>query len=152
MVITSEEDFAEKIKTFKKRIASLKPSDNGSVYKKLQKDLTELRDANILFWRNQGISIKTLATSNHLTQGRICQIISQEKKNVIKGKQKMITFEKDVLEKFVHRNKAITWAEAFYKQHRLDKTTHPQDKEFCERLRFSSEEKAKQMIRSRMIE
>jgi riboflavin kinase/FMN adenylyltransferase len=45
-------DFAEKIKTFKKRLASLKPSDNGSVYKKLQKDLTELRDANILFWRS----------------------------------------------------------------------------------------------------
>ena len=90
MVITSVEDFAEKIETLKERLASLKPSDDGSVYKKLQKDITELRDANILFWRNQGISIKTLATSNHLTQSRICQIISQEKKNVIKGKQKMI--------------------------------------------------------------
>ena len=77
--------------------------------------------------------------------------VSSRKKNVIKGKQKMITFEKDVLEKFIHRNKAITWAEAFYKQHRLDKTTHPQDKEFCERLRAASGEKAKQMIRSRMV-
>ena len=81
MVITSEEDFAEKIKTFKKRIASLKPSDNGSVYKKLQKDLTELRDANILFWRNKGLSVKTLALSNGLTSARVSQIIAKQLKN-----------------------------------------------------------------------
>ena len=62
----------------------------GVAYAELKEDIAALRNANILFWRNQGISIKTLATSNHLTQGRICQIISQEKKNVIKGKQKMI--------------------------------------------------------------
>ena len=81
MVITSEEDLAEKIKTFKKRIASLKPSDNGSVYKKLQKDLTELRDANILFWRNKGLSVKTLALSNGLTSARVSQIIAKQLKN-----------------------------------------------------------------------
>lgn len=81
MLITSEEDFAEKIKTFKKRIASLKPSDNGSVYKELQKDLTELRDANILFWRNKGLSVKTLALSNGLTSARVSQIIAKQLKN-----------------------------------------------------------------------
>ena len=81
MVITSEEDLAEKIKTFKKRVASLKPSDNGSVYKKLQKDLTELRDANILFWRNKGLSVKTLALSNGLTSARVSQIIAKQLKN-----------------------------------------------------------------------
>ena len=84
MVITSEEDFAEKIKTFKKRIASLKPSDGGSVYKKLQKDLTELRDANILFWKNKGLSVKTLALSNGLTSARVSQIIAKQLK---KGKK-----------------------------------------------------------------
>ena len=52
----------------------------GVAYAELKEDIAALRNANILFWRNQGISIKTLATSNHLTQGRICQIISQEKK------------------------------------------------------------------------
>ena len=81
MVITSEEDLAEKIKTFKKRIALLKPSDNGSVYKKLQKDLSELRDANILFWRNKGLSVKTLALSNGLTSARVSQIIAKQLKN-----------------------------------------------------------------------
>ena len=81
MVITSEEDLAEKIKTFKKRVASLKPSDNGSVYKKLQKDLTELRDANILFWRNKGLSVKTLALSNGLTSAGVSQIIAKQLKN-----------------------------------------------------------------------
>ena len=81
MVITSEEDLAEKIKNFKKRVASLKPSDNGSVYKKLQKDLTELRDANILFCRNKGLSVKTLALSNGLTSARVSQIIAKQLKN-----------------------------------------------------------------------
>lgn len=81
MVITSEEDFAEKIKTFKKRIASLKPSDGGRVYKKLQKDLTELRDANILFWKDKGLSVKTLALSNGLTSARVSQIIAKQLKN-----------------------------------------------------------------------
>lgn len=81
MVITSVEDFAEKIETLKERLASLKPSDDGSVYKKLQKDLTELRDANILFWRNKGVSVKTLALSNGLTSARVSQIIAKQLKN-----------------------------------------------------------------------
>ena len=81
MVITSVEDFAEKIETLKERLASLKPSDDGSVYKKLQKDITELRDANILFWRNKGVSVKTLALSNGLTSARVSQIIAKQLKN-----------------------------------------------------------------------
>lgn len=81
MVITSVEDFAEKIETLKERLASLKPSDDGSVYKKLQKDITELRDANILFWRNKGVSVKTLALGNGLTSARVSQIIAKQLKN-----------------------------------------------------------------------
>ena len=82
MVVTSEKDFSEKIKVLEERVASLKPSDNGKVYAELQKDLTELRNANILFWRSEGVSVKTLASSNNLTPARVSQIIAKQSRKV----------------------------------------------------------------------
>lgn len=61
----------------------------------------------------------------------------------------MIMFPKTQVDKFRHMNKAITWAQAFCLQMKLDKVTNPQDKEFCDRLRNADEVKAKAMVASR---
>ena len=47
--------------------------------------------------------------------------------------------------------KKMSWGEAFFKHMKLGEVTHPQDKEFCNRLKAADEDKAKQMVRSRIL-
>lgn len=83
MIVTSIEDFAQKLQCLKDRIVKIKPNSNGLVYKELEKDIKELRDANISFWKKQGVCSKTLAASNSLTEGRISQILTKQKSEII---------------------------------------------------------------------
>lgn len=62
----------------------------------------------------------------------------------------MITFPKTRVNAFQHRNKALRYGQAFHQFMKLDKVTNPQDKEFCDRLYNAPDEKAKQMILSRL--
>ena len=62
----------------------------------------------------------------------------------------MLTFSKSLVDKFVHRNKVLRWGQAFHRQFKLDKVTNQQDKEFCDRLFNAADDKAKQMVQSRL--
>ena len=79
MIVTSIEDFAQKLQCLKDKLTESKQNHNGLFYNKLEKDIRELRDANISFWKKQGVCSKTLAMSNSLTEGRISQILAEQK-------------------------------------------------------------------------
>jgi len=79
VIITSIEDFAQKLQCLKDKVTEFKQNPNGLFYNKLGKDIKELRNANISFWKKQGVCSKTLAMSNSLTEGRISQILAEQK-------------------------------------------------------------------------
>lgn len=83
MIVTSIKDFAKKLQCLKDKVEKLKQNTNGLVYKELEKNIRELRDANMLFWKKQGVCSKTLAMSNSLTEGRISQILAEQKSEII---------------------------------------------------------------------
>lgn len=62
----------------------------------------------------------------------------------------MITFQKSKVDSFVHKNKSLRWGQAFHHFMKLEKVTNPQDKEFCDRIYNADDEKAKQMVMSRL--
>ena len=62
----------------------------------------------------------------------------------------MLMFCKSNVDAFVHKNKALRYGQAFHRFMKLEKITSPQDKEFCDRLYNATDEKAKQMIISRI--
>lgn len=62
----------------------------------------------------------------------------------------MLTFSKSEVARFKHGNKALRWGQAFFNHFKLDKVTHPQDKEFCDRLYSEpSDAKARAMVQGR---
>ena len=62
----------------------------------------------------------------------------------------MLTFSKSEVAKFRHNNKALRWGQAFHQYFKLEKVTHPQDKEFCDRLyNEANEQRAKAMVQGR---
>ena len=79
MIVTSIEDFAKKLQCLKDKVEKFKQNPNGLFYNELEKDIKELRNANISFWKKQGVCSKTLAVSNSLTEGRISQILAEQK-------------------------------------------------------------------------
>lgn len=62
----------------------------------------------------------------------------------------MITFAKSKVDRFVHRNKALRYGQAFYQAFKLDKVTDAADKQFCNRIYEANEEKTKALIASRL--
>lgn len=62
----------------------------------------------------------------------------------------MLLFPESRVKKFVHRNKALRYGQAFYAYMKLHKVVNPQDKYFCDRLyNETDDKKAKNMIASR---
>lgn len=60
----------------------------------------------------------------------------------------MLMFPKSLVTKFVHRNKALRYGQAFHKFMKLEKCQ--QDKWFCDKLYNADETTAKNMIASRI--
>lgn len=60
----------------------------------------------------------------------------------------MLMFSKSEVGKFVHRNKALRWGQAFHHHFKLEKVTG-QDKYFCDKLYNADEATAKAMVASR---
>ena len=60
----------------------------------------------------------------------------------------MLKFSKSEVGKFVHRNKALRWGQAFHQYFKLEKVTG-QDKYFCDKLYNADEATAKAMVASR---
>lgn len=61
----------------------------------------------------------------------------------------MLTFSKSEVEKFIHRNKALRYGQAFHAYFKLEKITGA-DKAFCDKLYNASDDVAKAMIASRI--
>lgn len=62
----------------------------------------------------------------------------------------MIMFPKSQVDKFRHVNKSKRYGQAIYDFLKLEKVHNPQDKEFCDRLYYAKDEKAKTMVMSRL--
>lgn len=63
----------------------------------------------------------------------------------------MIMLPKTTVDKFVHRNKALRYGQAFHQYMKLEKVTQPQDKVYCDRIyNEPNEEVVKAWIRSRL--
>lgn len=60
----------------------------------------------------------------------------------------MLMFTKSEVSRFVHRNKALRWGQAFHRFMKLEKV-QGHDRDFCDKLYNATDEIAKQMVASR---